>query len=405
MNETPQVPFASTPKRTRPFFWIILLISTFLLVGTFIYFVLMKSVEPVQSPPVAAGDMSTGTPEIATETVLGSLDRPWDVAFLPTEQALFTERKGTLSAIRNGERTQLASINDVKVAGEGGLMGLAVDPDFLTNRFIYTCYNTVSDIRVVRWKVDDKVTELTDKQPIVTGMPVNPSGRHSGCRLAFGPDGFLWIGTGDTATAGLSPQTPQDPKSLGGKILRVDRDGKAATGNLEAPFDARIYSYGHRNTQGIVFLPQPRGDTIGYSAEHGSGVDDEVNILKKGNFGWDPDKAYTESNVPMTDLRKFPDAVRATWSSGSPTLAPSGLGVLVGQKWKDWNGALVLATLKAQHLRVLVLDSQSAVVREEKILENKGRLRDVERAIDGSLYITTDNGGGKDEIIRISPRH
>lgn len=403
MDEAPQIPLAPTHRKTRPFFWILLLLSSLLLVGAFVYFVLMKSIAPVQTPIVASMENS-GAPEISVETILGGLDHPWDVTFLPTEQLLFTERKGTVSVIKDGARVQLAPISDVKAVGEGGLMGLAVDPDFLTNKFIYTCYNTVSDIRVVRWKLDPTINELSDKQPIITGMPANTSGRHSGCRLAFGPDGFLWVGTGDSAQAGLSPQTPQDPKSLGGKILRVDRDGKSASGNLEAPFDPRIYSYGHRNTQGLVFLPQARGDIIGYSAEHGSGVDDEVNILKKGNFGWDPDINYTERNIPMTDLHKFPNAERAIWSSGSPTLAPSGLSMLVGKNWKDWEGALVLAMLKTQHLRVLMLDSQGAVVREEKLVENKGRLRDVERALDGSLYITTDNGQGRDEIIRLVPQ-
>jgi len=403
MDEAPQTPFASVHRKTRPFFWILLLLSSLLLVGAFVYFVLMKSIAPVQTPIVASMENS-GTPEISVETILSGLDRPWDVAFLPTEQLLFTERKGTVSVLKDGAGIPLAQISDVKAVGEGGLMGLAIDPDFLTNKFIYTCYNTASDIRVVRWKLDLMVNQLVDKKPIITGMSANTSGRHSGCRLAFGPDGFLWVGTGDSAQAGLSPQTPQDPKSLGGKILRVDRDGSGASGNLEAPFDSRIYSYGHRNTQGLVFLPQARGDIIGYSAEHGSGVDDEVNILKKGNFGWDPDKGYTEANVPMTDLHKFPNAERAIWSSGSPTLAPSGLTVLVGRNWKDWEGALVLAMLKSQHLRVLVLDSQGAVIREEKILENKGRLRDVERTIDGSLYVTTDNGQGRDEILRLTSR-
>lgn len=403
MNKAP-VSTGISAKKARPFFWILLLVSALLLVGAFVYFVLLKSVEPIEAPAAASDVTETGTPSFSVETVLAGRDHPWDITFLPTQQPMFTERKGTINLINNGAPSQLAAIDDVKVAGEGGLMGLAVDPDFITNRFIYACYNTASDIRVVRWKINAELTALSDKQPIVTGMPANSGGRHSGCRLTFGTDGFLWIGTGDSAQTGLTPQTPQNPKSLGGKILRVDHDGKAAPGNLEAPFDTRIYSYGHRNTQGIVFLPQPKGDIVGYSAEHGSGVDDEVNTLKRGNFGWDPDIAYTEKNIPMTDLQKFPDAERAIWSSGSPTLAPSGLSMFVGKKWKDWNNALVLAMLKSKHLRVLILDSQGSVVREEKILEDKGRLRDVERAIDGSLYVITDNGQGKDEIIRLIPR-
>lgn len=199
------------------------------------------------------------------------------------------------------------------------------------------------------------------------------------------------------------PSAPQNPKNLAGKILRVDREGKAAPGNLGAPFDDRIYSYGHRNTQGIAFLPSLRGDAVGYSAEHGSTIDDEINVLKKGNFGWDPDVAYTERGVPMTDMQKFPDATEATWRSGSPTQAPSGMAVLSGEKWKGWNGALAVAMLKDQCLEIILLDEAGKVSKDLRILTEYGRLRDVEQAPDGTLYISTDNGGNKDKIIRVVP--
>lgn len=338
----------------------------------------------------------TVAPEFEIQTVAAGLDHPWDIAFLPDGRAIFTERSGKVNLLANGTSTIIKKIDDVKVAGEGGLLGLAVDPEVMSNRRIYACYNTTSDVRVVRFELNEAITDMTNKTPIVTGMPSTAGGRHSGCRLAFGPDGNLWVGTGDSAQG----FTPQDPKSLGGKILRVDRDGKGVTGNMPAPFDDRIYSYGHRNTQGLAFIDPPIGDVIGYSAEHGSNIDDEVNPLVKGNFGWAPDSGYTEFNIPMTNKTKFPDAVDAIWSSGKPTQAPSGLTQIQGEKWLAWDGALAMAMLKAQHLKILTLDSGGKLAKEEKIITDKGRLRDVERAPDGSLYITTDNGDS-DQILRL----
>ena len=136
------------------------------------------------------------------------------------------------------------------------------------------------DVRLVRWRMNAAVTALTDRTDIVTGIPVS-TGRHSGCRPRFGPDGRIWMGTGDAAM----PTVPQSPTSLGGKVLRVDTNGNGVPGNAPAPFDPRIYTYGHRNVQGIAFSPGGKA----YSIEHGTGRDDEVNRLVAGaNYGWDP---------------------------------------------------------------------------------------------------------------------
>lgn len=387
--------------RTRVLFWIVPLAAV-LCVG-FIIFVAFRSVQPKEAATDATVLASTDAPTYEVEPIIDGLDRPWDVAFLPDGQLIYTERSGKISKVQNSSASQIATINDVKASGEGGLMGMAVDPDFMNNRFIYTCYTTSSDIRIVRWRVNEAGSELTDKKPIVTGIFSGSGNRHQGCRLTFGPDSYLWVGTGDAASSGRNPQTPQDPKSLAGKILRVDREGKAAPNNLDPPFDTRIFSYGHRNTQGIAFLDRPLGDIIGFSAEHGSSVDDEINVLKKGNFGWDPDVAYTERGVPMTDIAMFPDAIEAAWRSGTSTQAPSGMAVLRGEKWKGWEGALAVAMLKDQCLEIMLLDESGKVSKELRILTEYGRLRDAEQAPDGSLYISTDNGSPRDKIIRIAP--
>ena len=189
------------------------------------------------------------------------------------------------------------------------MLGLEVDPDFASNGYVYVCMasdaGASTDVRLVRYELQTpNGGGLVQRTDIVTGMPYS-SGRHSGCRPRFGPDGYLWVGTGDAAIG----TTPQDDDSLGGKVLRIDRNGNAAPGN---PDGRRWFSKGHRNIQGMAFRAS---DDLGVSAEHGPSTDDEVNLLVAGNFGWDPVPGYNES-VPMTDLMAFPDAIEAIWSSG-----------------------------------------------------------------------------------------
>ena len=188
----------------------------------------------------------------------------------------------------------------------------------------------VTDNRVVRWEVTASLDGLLNRVDIVTGQPWFTN--HNGCRPRFGPDGFLYVGTGDAAVG----TNPQSGTSLGGKVLRVDRNGAAAPGNSPpAGGDARIFNYGHRNVQGIAFRAS---DSFGVSVEHGPDKDDEVNRIVPGNFGWDPVPGYNQT-VPMTDSTKFPNAVKAIWWSGTPTNAPSGATFLSGPQWKSWNGA------------------------------------------------------------------
>lgn len=349
--------------------------------------------------PVVSND--TDAPALQKENVLTSLSNVWDIAFLPDETLLFTERSGTISKVADGKKIVLATAPNVRAVGEGGLMGMTVDPDFAANRYIYACYNTEQDVRVSRWKVNADATGLTDHTAIITNMPTNSagSGRHSGCRPRFGADGFLWVGTGDAAGG----SNAQNPLSLGGKILRVDRDGKPANGNQNAPFDPRIYSYGHRNVQGLAMLPSPRYGVYGFSIEHGSRVDDEVNPLKAGNMGWNPVPGYNES-VPMTDKTKYPNAIEPVWRSGETTIAPSGATFLLGSKWKAYNGRLAVAVLKNQHLKILELDDHGKLTSESTLFQGEfGRIRSAVLGPFNNLYLTTDNGRGTDKIVKVSP--
>lgn len=337
-------------------------------------------------------------PDVLTVTPLVTgLERPWDLAFLPSGDLVFTERVGRIDVriAASGTVRTLAAPPDVVEAGEGGMLGIAVDPAFTTNRRIYTCFQSnvsgTPDVRLVRWRVNDTLTGLTNRTDLVTGIPT-VSGRHTGCRPRFGPDGNIWMGTGDAAVG----TNPQSPTSLGGKVLRVTTDGAGVAGNATPPFDPRIYTYGHRNVQGIAFTAAGKP----FSIEHGTDRDDEVNALvARANYGWDPVPAgggpgYDESQ-PMTDLTKFPDAKVAVWSSGNPTVAPSGGTFLAGPQWAGWQRGLAMAVLKDQRLRVIGLDDTDTTFEQDwTAITDRGRLRVAVEGPDGNLYLATDASPG-----------
>lgn len=351
----------------------------------------------------------TACPGPATLTVtdhVTGLTRPWDLAFLPDGGLLFTQRTGQIRLrTTGGTVVTLATPADVVAVGEGGMLGVAVDPAFATNRRIYTCFNSnlsgAADVRLVRWEVNAASTALINRTDLVTGIPAASNGRHSGCRPRFGPDGHIWMGTGDSA----SPTAPQDPTSLGGKVLRVTTSGAAAPGNPGGALDPRIYTYGHRNVQGVSF------DQAGqaWSVEHGTDRDDELNkLVAGGNYGWDPrplsGTLFYDESRPMTDPVRHPGAIAAVWSSGYPTIAPSGATfVPVGlHAWKGWQDDLAMAVLKDQHLRILTLNGTRTAIDEQLVrVTGYGRLRSAVMGPDGSLYIATDATSGR--ILKVTP--
>ena len=353
------------------------------------------------SPEISEEIDMAVSPQFDAKLVITGLNNPWDIVFLPDGSFVFTQRNNKIYLFKNSEAILLAEPEDTYVRGEGGMLALAIDLEFETNRYIYTCFNSTRDgldVRVVRWRLNEDNT-LNDRVDIVTGLPSNQSGRHSGCQPEFGPDGYLWIGTGDAATG----SNPQDPQSLGGKILRIDRDGNPASGNLESPFDPRIFSYGHRNVQGITFLKTTSSlNPVGVSSEHGPGIDDEINMLSKGNFGWDPIPGYNEA-VPMTDLNKYPDGIEAVWSSGNPTIAISGITQINGKLWRIWDGAVAVAALRGNQVKILKFEDNK-LVELETILTDIGRIRTIQQGPDGNLYVLTDNGSNSDRILRLVPK-
>jgi glucose/arabinose dehydrogenase len=331
---------------------------------------------------------------------------------------LVTQRPGVLTLL-SGSRpgatatTVRADLSDVFVRGEGGLMGLVVHPDFATSREFTTCQTHAdngapTDIRLVTWRLSPDGASATRVRDLLTGLPIAAGGRHSGCRPTLAADGALLVGTGDTANGAL----PQDRTSFGGKVLRLDLStGQPAAGNpyLSAadPKERFVYSYGHRNIQGVAIRP---GTGQVFTAEHGPSNNDEANLIRAGaNYGWDPSRGGTvggyDESVPMTDKNRFPDAVDAIWQSGATTQAVCAAAFLSGPQWGALDGVLVITALKGAKLLLLTLDPAGAVrsVAVPPEFDNAyGRLRAARLGPDGALYVTTTNGEN-DKLLRVTP--
>ncbi len=359
------------------------------------------------SGPAGAAPPST-TPELDVESWASVPGGPWDIAFLPdgpghpSGTALLTEKATGVVYVRrtNGSTTAIsADQGDLYAGGEAGLMGIAVDPDFNQNRRYYTCQDSadgngaIRDVRVIRWRLNQALTSATREAVIIDSMPVT-DGRHSGCRLAFGYEGYLWVTTGDGAIG----TTPQDLNSLGGKVLRVD----PLTGNGPSnnPFyttaganRSKVYSYGHRNVQGLGRRPCTNQM---WTAEHGPAFDDEINRIRKGgNYGWNPVPGYNES-VPMTDFSLPGKQRRAKWTSGSDTIAISGIGWIRGADWGGWDGELAGATLKDSRLWIFEFSNGSNLLDIDipaEFSRDFGRLRVPVMGPDGALYVASPGFG------------
>ena len=364
------------------------------------------------APSPAAPSTPAPDPALDVAVVAEGLDHPWDVAQAPDGTLLLDERAGGFTAVLpDGTVRELrADLGDLFATGETGQMGLVLDPGFAQNRRLYSCQGVEVDggaeIQVIAWTVDAGWTTATRvADPLVGGIPANERiGRHGGCRLRFDPAGALLVGTGDTA----DPDAAQDPGTLGGKVLRVDpATGEAADGN---PFlgrvdaDPRVWTYGHRNVQGLAVRP---GSADVYAAEHGPRRDDEVTLLRPGgNGGFAPTGPGYGEFVPMTDT-SLSGVLPPTWASGDPTIAASGITFLDGEPWQGYDGLLLVGVLKDQGVLALRLADDGTLVEQFRLPELEGtygRIRTVQQGGDGALYVTTDNGGGEDRLLRVTPR-
>jgi glucose/arabinose dehydrogenase len=331
--------------------------------------------------------------------VVTNLDTPWSLAFSKNGILFFTERPGYVKAFYNNTLINLKVENlNVKEIGEGGLLGIALDPNFPNSPYIYLYYTYEEEKlwnRVVRYKFEN--WSLVDQKILIDKIPA--ATLHNGGRIKFGPDGKLYITTGDATQKDLA----QDINSLAGKILRINPDGSIPEDN---PFpNSPIYSYGHRNPQGIDWF-----DNLMFSSEHGPSGElgyahDEINFIIKGaNYGW-------PIVVGISNDKKFKDPILDT---GEETWAPSGISFYKGNIYPELKNKLLVATLRGKHLRIIEIDfKEIKVLNHYAILSNLlGRIRDVVEGPDGYIYIATSNKDGRgipalddDRIVKLIPKN
>ncbi len=329
------------------------------------------------------------------EVVAENLYVPWALALSPDGDIYFTERNGHVRKIQNGrllEQPLITLPSPFLSQGEGGLMGIAMDPDFIQNHYLYIMYTYTENNQIF-----NRVARLVEHNNIATLDKILldqiPGGAiHNGGRIKIGPDQKLYITTGDSG----NPSLAQDLSSLAGEILRINLDGSIPEDN---PFvNSPIYSYGHRNPQGLTWSDK----NILYSTEHGQSAHDEVNIIYPGaNYGW----PLVEGYDVISDLQ----TQRPLIHSGDVTWAPSGISFI---NQGPWAGRLMIACLRGEQLLLLSLnDSGTSITDVTQWLQYEyGRLREVVQGEDGSIYVTTSNMDGRgiprvgdDKILRFVP--
>lgn len=397
---------------------------------------------------LAAPGYAQNTTSLSHELVLGGLENPWDMAFLDDGTMLFTEKcKGLSVRMPDGSVNALYGMGsvdgyasngaDLFCEGQAGMMGVAFDPDFDNNRRIYV-YSTSNMTapgtnRLMRMVLADdfsSVSERTDivddveYKPLASDHPFGGPGAHNGGRVRFGPEGALWLTTGDTH----NEDVPQSPTLMGSKIMRMDTDGNAHSENAPPEgFDARTFTYGHRNVQGIAFHP---GSGNAITAEHGPWHSDEITVLTNGgNAGWDPrgnmagrgdcpdgycgyspnqmdgmNRYERATFMPMTDLDTYPDAMVSMWDNNGWSQGTSS-NAFLGESWGAWSGHMVVGIMGigfggtpiGQRIDVFELSDDGLEVYDvtEMTLPEgmeAGRFRSVVVGPDGSLYTAVDEG-------------
>ncbi len=425
----------------------------------------MKFSTTFKSVVVSAGVAASalmGTPAAMALTVTAEVfqqsENPWDMAFLPNNTMFFTEKcKGLSVRLPSGSVNKLLGVggsagfpavkSDLFCDGQAGVQGVAIDPDFAKNRFIYLYSSSKGSNRtyggynniVMRMKVNPGLDAIFDiveivndlgYKPMKSNHPFGGPGAHNGGRLRFGPDGFLYITIGDNHN-GAGPQSPTE---LRGKLLRVDRDGNAAAGNnAPAGFDKRIFAYGFRNPQGIAFRPGS-GDL--YLSENGPWHSDEVTkVVNGGNGGWDPrdnvngrgacpdnycgyspnqmgavPPAERAAFMSMTDLKAYPNAMKPAWNNNGLSQGMCGSVWLVGKQWKEWEGRLAVGyagigihgTPTGNRIDILDIAQDGSSAKREELLwpTFAGRFRHLSQGADGALYVADEASGS---IYRVAP--
>jgi aldose sugar dehydrogenase len=371
------------------------------------------------APPTATSRSDLTTPTVTSQapqsyrktTIVQGLERPWSMVWLPDGAILITEKAGRLRIVRNGrlDPTPIAGVPTVLTTGQAGLLDITRHPQFTQNRWVYLTYAhgtmQANRTRVARAVFDGKT--LRDWQVIFEVSPVKSGGQHFGSRLLWLPDGTLLVAIGDGGNPPLQlageliRKQAQNLRSHLGKIVRINADGSIPRDNPwvgQNNADPAIWSYGHRNIQGLAFDPTTQRVWV---TEHGARGGDELNLGAAGqNYGW-PVVTYSQEYAggEITRERSRPGMVdpKVVWT---PAIAPSGLAIYRGDRLPNWTGNLFAGGLVSQDVRRIELDA-AGNVRSQQAIAIGQRVRDVRQGPDGLLYILTDEANG--QLLRLEP--
>ncbi|ULC60337.1 PQQ-dependent sugar dehydrogenase [Flaviramulus sp. BrNp1-15] len=336
-----------------------------------------------------------------SEIVVPDLNIPWGMVFLPDESLLITEQTGELIHFKNGKKTFIEGAPEVYFRGQGGFLDIEIHPDYENNGWIYMTYSSTEgegdggNTALMRAKLDGNT--LVEKQLLYKASPNTRRGQHFGSRIEFDNDGYLYFSIGERGERDVNPQ---DITRDGGKIYRLNDDGSTPSDN---PFvgtenaKTSIYSYGHRNPQGMAIHPSTGAIWIN---EHGPRGGDEINIVEKGkNFGW-PVISYgiNYSGTPFTDITEK-EGMEQPLFYWVPSIAPSGMAFVTSNIYPEWEGNILVGSLKFAYLERLELKNNK-VVKREKLLEGLGRVRNVIQGPDGYIYVAIEKKG----IVKIVPK-
>ncbi|MEG5008039.1 PQQ-dependent sugar dehydrogenase [Microcoleus sp. B5-C4] len=364
-----------------------------------------------EASPVQAVSPSSTARGFKQATVAEGLERPWGMAWLPDGSMLISEKAGRLRLLKNGvlEPTPIAGVPSVMSSGQGGLMDVSIHPRFAENRFVYLTYASgtadANRTRIARARFDGKA--LQDLRVIFEVSQVKSGTQHFGSRILWLPDGTMLVAIGDGGNppvqleGALIRKQAQNLGSRLGKIVRLNDDGSIPRDNpfaTNANAEPAIWSYGHRNIQGIAFDP---GTKRVWVTEHGARGGDELNLAEAGkNYGWPlvtHSQEYAGGEISQERSRPGMVDPKVVWT---PATAPSGLAFYTGDRFPAWRGNLFAGGLVSQDVRRIELDAAGNVRSQEEISIGQ-RVRDVRQSPDGLLYVLTDDSNGK--LIRLEP--
>ncbi len=335
------------------------------------------------------------------ELVVPGLSIPWGFVFLPDNSMLINEKEGKIIHFKDGVKKEVQQVPEVYNRGQGGLLDIALHPNYKENGWIYMTYASSEGkgdgghTAVMRAKLDNN--SLINKELLYKATPNSTKGQHFGSRIVFDNDGYLYFTIGERGDRDVNPQ---DITRDGGKVYRLNDDGSIPEDNPfvnEPNAKKAIYSYGHRNPQGMVLHPETGKIWV---HEHGPKGGDEINIIKKGaNYGW-PVVSFgvNYSGTSFTDKTEQ-EGMEPPIHYWDPSIAPSGMAFITSDNYPDWKGNLMVGSLKFSYMDKVVLKDEK-VIKEERFLDGLGRVRTINQGRDGYIYVGIENLG----IVKLLPK-